>query len=156
MGNLYCDICGRNQVRAQIFVEGAKLLACGSCMKSGKILQRFDDEIAEKGELVINSTPNLIEEEIVENFGSIIKKARDKASLPLSVIAERIREKESYLDAIENERLSPSLATAKKLEKELGIKLIEKSSDPLPASVVTNKKFEDLTLGDMIERKKGK
>jgi len=162
MGDLFCDICGRGPVRAQIQIEGARLLACGACMGSGKVLQRFHDD--EGGAPVTDAprpAPELGGEEIVEDWASLVRQARDRIKLPLSVVAERISEKESYLDAIENGRLAPSLAVARKLEKELDIKLIEKSGPSVAPSAAASPqgRYSAPTLADMLspdKRKKGK
>lgn len=160
MAELYCDICGRAPVRAQILVEGAKLLACGACMKSGKVIHRFEEEEGEEPIEFSRPSPMEPTEEVTEGFGKIIKDARDRAKLPLAVVAERISEKESYLDAIENERLTPSIAVARKLEKELGIKLVEKVQPSVaPSTTLSKSKSPSPTLADMIEpakKKKGK
>ncbi len=161
MAELFCDICGRGPVRAQILVEGAKLLACGSCMRSGKVLHRFHEE---EGGPVIDAPKPAAElgggEDIVDDWGPLIKHARDRAKLPLAVVAERISEMESYLDAIENGRLMPSIAVAHKLEKELGIKLIEKSSPSIaPSPAAQPRGVSTPTLADMLspeKKKKGK
>ena len=79
--------------------------------------------------------------------------------LGMSVIAEKIHEKESFLDAIENERLRPTFEVARKLEKELGIKLIEKiESEVLPDAPQKKGKFSEPTLADALfeKKKKGK
>ena len=159
MAELYCDICGRGPVRAQILVEGAKLLACGSCMRSGKVLHRFEED--DTGPLEFSRPSSTkAEEELIEGCGRIIKAARDKAKLPLAVIAERVNERESYIDAIETGRLMPSIAVARKLERELGVKLVEKVVPSVgPSTPASSGKFSSLTLGDMVtseKKKKGK
>ena len=95
MAELYCDICGKTPVRAQILLEGARMLACGRCMRGGKILHRFDDE----GSIQPRPAPTTVSggEEIVEGYGKIIRSAREKAGIPMAVVAERIKEKENYL-----------------------------------------------------------
>jgi putative transcription factor len=162
MGDLSCDICGRSPVRAQIMVEGAKLLACGACMGSGKVLHRFHDD-EEAGGPVVDAprpAPELGGEDIVDDWGAVIRQARDRTRLPLAVVAERISEKESYLDAIENGRLMPSLVVARKLEKELGIKLIEKTTASIaPSPAAASRSLSAPTLADMLspeKKKKGK
>jgi putative transcription factor len=152
--DLYCDICGRQPVRGQILLEGAKLLVCGSCMRSGKILHRFeDDEIgSEPSEPIqVRNTPSFDRgEEIIEDAAKLIRSTREKMKLPLQVMAERLNEKESYLQGVEGGRVQPSLELARKLEKELNIKLIEKTREEVTTSVSV-KKFTPPTLGDMIE-----
>jgi len=154
MAELYCDICGKGPVRAQILLEGARMLACGRCMRSGKILHRFDDE----GSIKPRPAPATVGggDEIVEGYGKIIRSAREKAGIPVAVIAERIKEKENYLKAIEQERFMPTIEVARKLEKELNIKLVEKVDKVVAPSTSGKAGFSEPTLADMIERKKGK
>jgi putative transcription factor len=155
MSELYCDICGKSPVRAQILVEGAKLLACASCMRSGKILHRFTEEEPAQAAPPVQG-PMESSEEIAEGYGRMIINARERLRLPISVVAERIKEKESYLHAIEHERLMPTLEVARKLEKELGIKLVEKVSATVTSSGGGQKRFSEPTLADMLETKKRK
>lgn len=154
MEDLTCDICGNSPVRAQILLEGAKLLACARCMRGGKVLHRFD----EGGAPIAKPPPSAVEtsEEVVEGYGKLIKRAREKAGLPVAVVAERIKEKESYLAAIEQERFMPTLDVARKLEKELGIRLIEKVAGPVGGPTTKAGSFSPPTLADMIDTKKKK
>ncbi len=154
MADLYCDICGKTPVRAQILVEGAKLLACASCMRSGKILHRFEDDQPPpqlQSGVVVEAS-----EEIAEGYGRTIINARERLKLPISVVAERIKEKESYLHAIEHERLMPTIEVARKLEKELGIRLVEKVSATVSPAGPAQKRFSEPTLADMVDAKKKK
>jgi len=159
MGDLSCDICGRKDVRAIIRIEGAKMLACGSCVRSGTVIHWLTDDDAD-GPAVVEARPKAPlgeTREIIEGYGRRIKTARDKTRLPIAVIAERIREKESYLDAIENERIMPSFAVARKLEKELKIKLIEEVDQSVGASTAASSgKFTEPTLADMLLSQKKK
>ncbi|MGV8084668.1 MAG: multiprotein bridging factor aMBF1 [Candidatus Bilamarchaeum sp.] len=152
MGNLSCEICGRASVSAQVYIEGAKLMACSVCMRGGKILQRFENEAAVKvfASEVAPAASFDTGEEIVDDYASLIRHALERLKLPLPVVAEKIKEKESYLRSIESGHLMPSIPVAKKLEKELGVKLIEKEVSTV-APVQVQKKFGALTLGDMIE-----
>jgi putative transcription factor len=158
MADLYCDICGKAPVRAQILIEGAKLLACGSCVGSGKVLHRFTDEEANATGASASGNYTVIEasEEIIEDFARIFRVARERTGLPLAVIAERTREKESFLHALEGGRLTPTLDVAKKLEKELGVKLVEKVSATVAPSAAGSKAFTPPTLADMVDLSKGK
>jgi uncharacterized protein (TIGR00270 family) len=144
-------------------VEGAKLLACGACMGSGKILQRFHEEPDATGPVMDAPRPPPElggGEEVVDDWAAVIRHGRDRIKLPLAVVAERISEKESYLDAIENGRLMPSLVVARKLEKELGIKLIEKNVASIaPSPAAQSRSLSAPTLADMLapeKKKKGK
>jgi putative transcription factor len=160
---LSCDICGRPDARAVILIEGAKMVACGGCMRNGKVLYRLDDDAEEAVDprsLPIKKSAMEENEELVDGCGTIVKRARERIGVQLAVIAEKISERESYLDAIENGRMKPTLQVAKKLERELGVKLIEKASDEtLSSSDRPSGKFSEPTLGDVIvqaKKKKGK
>jgi len=160
---LSCDICGRPEASAVVLIEGAKMVACSRCMRSGKVLYRLDDDEV-KSEPVESAKPRKTSldqgEEIVEDAAARIRKAREKTGLNIAVIAEKINETESYIDAIENKRLSPTFEIARKLEKELGVKLIEKSAaEELSEESKKPSRFSAPTLGDAIvidKKKKGK
>ncbi|NYZ73720.1 TIGR00270 family protein [Candidatus Micrarchaeota archaeon] len=156
MPDLYCDICGKNQVRAQILVEGAKLLACGACMRSGKVLHRFDE--GDETPPLVTSAPVTLEsgEEVTEGYGKTIRNARERMGLPIAVVAERINESEAYIHGIEAERLIPTLEVARKLEKELAIKLVEKVQASVGPTSSGSRSFTPPTLADMIDSKKKK
>ena len=156
MAELFCDICGKKQVVAQIVLEGAKMVVCANCSRSGKIIHRFEENPSGKTQVVVASNPReLTDEEIVPDAGKIIRAAREKHNLSLLELAKNISEKVSFVDAIETGRLSASLEIAKKLEKELHIKLIEKGGKAGDMTFKTAK-FEQPTLADMIEKKKEK
>jgi putative transcription factor len=95
-------------------------------------------------------------EEISEDFARIVKSARERIGLPISVVAERINEQESYLHAIEGGRLSPTIEVARKLEKELGVKLVDKTSATVAPSQPASRAYTPPTLGDMVDTKKKK
>jgi putative transcription factor len=135
------------------------MVACRGCTRGKKILHMLEED--EDGQVVQLRTqrkgPMDSGEEIVEGYGKIIRKAREKTSLKIAVIGEKINEKESYIDAIENERLRPTIAVARKLERELGIKLIEKVEEEQVASSTTKSgKFSEPTLADALIMQKKK
>jgi putative transcription factor len=152
----YCEICGKASVKALVQIEGAKMMTCGNCGRGGKVIQIFENEERAK-EAVNDSTVRENKpafdsgEEVVENFASIIKNARERMSIPTATLAERIKETESYLHAMENGRVNPSIGVAKKLEKELNVKLVEKITKEVNPTIVTTKKFSEPTLADLLE-----
>lgn len=144
-----CDVCGRPEVFAIVEIERAKMMVCKSCAYGKKILYYLNEEEEKEGR---TTQPTKIEEteEIVDDYAKIIKKAREGLGLPLPVLAERIKESRSYMEKIERGELKPTLATARKLEKELGIKLIEKIVEVAP-SISHKKQSSEPTLGDLLE-----
>ena len=148
-----CEICGRKNVRAVVSVEGAKLVVCGGCARGKKVLYYLEDREMPSDTQHIEKPGRKHEEteEIVEDYADRIKRARQKMGLPISVVAEKINEMESYLERIERGKIAPTFAVAKKLEKELGIKLIEKVEESVAPTISGKKKFSEPTLGDLLE-----
>lgn len=155
MTELICEICGDREASAIVQIEGAKLATCPGCSRGGKVLYRLDT--GERGEpmtMTRRSAP-IEREEIVDNCGTLVARAIKKAGLPLEVVAERINEKESYIRSIEQGRMTPTIATARKLEKELGVRLVEMVTEEVTA--MEDKKpvsFKPQTLEDILEFQK--
>jgi putative transcription factor len=149
-----CEICGAEGAGYIILVEGAKLSVCQDCSGAGKLLcspapPRDESAPARRGK---------VEMEMVDGFGSIIAGARKKLGLPLEVLAERINEKHSFLDRVEHEKTLPDEKLAHKLERELGIKLLQEASSGTSVNVKDGQ-GKGMTLGDILEiqqRKKRK
>ena len=76
-----------------------------------------------------------------------------------AVLAELCNEKESFLDRIEKGGARPGDGLARKLDKELGIKLLEPSSgskQSAPSMGSSSSGTGGRTLGDIIEIEKKK
>ncbi len=147
-----CEICGEETDMVYVVeVEGAVMNVCAECAKGKKVVQKID--LSKKENKEIKQVKKEEEKEIVDNYGSLIRKAREKLGLPLNVLAERINEKESTLLRIEEEKTLPTDKIIKKLEKELGIKLTE---EPKEQSNVNIKPDEPITLWDAAEKKEAK
>lgn len=63
---------------------------------------------------------------LIDGCGEAIKSARERIGWTQDDLAKKIMEKKNVLSSIERGALMPDLKTARKLEKTLGIKLIEK------------------------------
>jgi putative transcription factor len=149
-----CEICGSGEAEYMILVEGAKLSVCRDCSVSGKLLRGPPPRTFKegRGEAASAST----ELEVAEGYGQIMASARKRLGLPIEVLAEKINEKLSSLERVEREKMRPDQKLCRKLEKELGIKLLievaESSTSPVSASK------GGMTLGDILEiqqKKKG-
>jgi uncharacterized protein (TIGR00270 family) len=68
--------------------------------------------------------------------------------------AKKLNEKESVVKKLEKEQLNPSMTLIKKVESELGIKLLELA--PTASGPVMTKPMGPRTLGDMIKIKENK
>jgi putative transcription factor len=146
-----CEICGSGEVEYIIEVEGAKMSVCRECSTVGKIIKRMPKE-AMKSDAAFQPARTKVELEVVDGYGAIIQNARKKLGLPIEVLAERINEKASFLERIEHQKTLPDEKVARKLEKELGIKLLEEVVEQEAEG--GGRSEAQITLGDIIELEK--
>jgi putative transcription factor len=150
-----CEICGRPMAKVYVVeIEGAQMSVCEACAKGKNPLQIIDTRKPQHQPQHRAAERVEGEEEMVEGYGKKLREARDRMGLPLKVLAERIAEKESTLFRVENEKMLPSQVLVKKLERELDIRLTEKSAAENKKHI--SGKNEPLTLGDTMITKKGK
>ncbi|MDE1823595.1 MAG: TIGR00270 family protein [Candidatus Micrarchaeota archaeon] len=149
-----CEICGRDAATQHIIeIEGAQMSVCANCAKGKKVLEKIEPH-SEPDKRQRQAKPAAEERELVDDYGTRIRHAREGMGLSLKVVAEKISEKESTLLRVEEEKMRPNDALMKKLEKELGIRLTEsiaQASGRMPVS-----RGEPITLGDAVIRKDGK
>lgn len=147
-----CDICGRPATTKAI-VEGATLSVCARCVSYGR-------ELSAPTIRRPNQPRPLIELEVAEGYGRIVRQARERAGLTRQELARKLFILENVLERIENEHLKPAEAVARKLEKELGITLLgprgadEDQQKARSFSSAGQPAGRGLTLADMVEIKK--
>ena len=152
-----CEMCGREGAGYVAIVEGAKLKVCEECSKLGKVISEPRGYSEMRGrESGAGEQRKKEEPEMVEDYGRRMKKAMERMGVPLSVIAEKLSEKESYLRRIENEAVMPDEHLARKIERELGIKLFEEGGGKKGGVAVSKKGEGGLSLWDLAEMQKKK
>lgn len=168
---MQCEMCGET-IRGPpklIRVEGAELQVCSKCGKFGTEVQQ-----ARRTDLVRPSVPrqgsakapvavssayrkrdmfDYIEGDVVDNYHELIRQARMEKGLSLKDLAMQMKEKEHLIQKIENHDLIPEESVRKKLEKVLGIRLLD-----TPETDVEKKVPGSLapTLGDLTIIRKAK
>jgi putative transcription factor len=107
--------------------------------------------------LAAKKKPVKIEEtlEIVEDFGSRVRRAREEFGLSQEDLGRKLNEKVSILRKIESGKMTPDHRLAEKLEHALKIKLLVPFSEPKVSPRVLSRPPET-TLGDIANLKKGK
>ncbi|MBT3303882.1 TIGR00270 family protein [Candidatus Woesearchaeota archaeon] len=149
-----CDMCGSSEQLFKTQVEGSMLTVCSQCAKHGTVISRVKTEEEVQRETKRVNRKVVVEDEpvetIVTNYSSLIKKARESKNMTQEEVAKKINEKESVLHHAENAEGSLSIALARKLERFLGIKLVEFES----YEYEPEKQAESgaLTIGDMIKK----
>ena len=107
----YCELCGKEDDLHKSLVEGVVLKVCSNCSGFGRII--------EEKKMQYTKITNIyeVEDNIVENFGNLIKSAREKRSMTQKELADKIKERESMISKIEKNELKPDVNTARKFEK---------------------------------------
>lgn len=157
MIKINCDLCGKvDEMLSRALIEGVELTVCSACSKFGKVLAPVIRYNPKEQHKMLERKNNARENEekvklLVEGYAGIIKKKRESIGMTQKDFAARINEKESMIHKIETSSLEPDLNLAKKLERELGIKIIEEYEEK--HEVLKGKKAEGFTLGDFIKVK---
>ncbi|MEM0021345.1 MAG: multiprotein bridging factor aMBF1 [Fervidicoccaceae archaeon] len=166
---LYCELCGSPIVGKsyKVSVEGVSLTVCEKCYRkqSAKAKEKaMPVENRAQHALKETSSRNVkqkakkeIELEVVDDYSTRIKEARERMGLSLLVLSQKVMEKETVLKRVEQGRLRPSIDLARRLEKALGIKLLEPVVDEGSSKMSAEIEDEtEVTLGDIVNiRKKG-
>ena len=125
-----CEICGKkivgNPIKTKI--ESSIMLTCNECAKFGKV-QREPPKA--RKHRPVKRAPRIREpsEEVVEEYKGIIRDAREKKGWSREELGEKLYEKASVISRIESGKMVPDIKLARKLEKTLNIKLIEKHDE---------------------------
>ncbi|MFP4523814.1 MAG: multiprotein bridging factor aMBF1 [Candidatus Woesearchaeota archaeon] len=155
-----CDMCGTEKgpfYNAK--VEGTSMRVCQNCKryatearqlrepqpqkkKKKRATPEQEPEQEERGEIIQMITPD---------YSTRVKQAREKRALKQEQLAQQLAEKESVLHAIESGKHEPSMKLARKLEKKLGITLVEHHEEKRPKS--DKRQTGPVTIGDLIKKR---
>lgn len=150
---MQCDMCGKDTSLVVAEIEGTELNVCNNCAKYGKFIKKVGNApkvVHRKKKKAVQETTKVV----VNDYAKKIRQAREKLQLKQDQFASRLNEKTSVIQSLETEKMRPSIKLAQKLEKTLGIKLIEEideSEFEKPSSKSDN---GSLTIGDLIKVKK--
>ncbi|MFO8015526.1 MAG: multiprotein bridging factor aMBF1 [Candidatus Woesearchaeota archaeon] len=149
-----CDMCGAEGKLFRTSVEGAEMMLCKQCSKYGKVMAPPKKVIKKESIKTGRSAKPEIIETIDPDYSRKIKKSREKLGLKQEDLAGKINEKESLIHRVESGKKEPSIALSRKLERFLGIKLVEQDSEE--KTVAAGKEKGPVTIGDVIEIRKRK
>ncbi|MFH0859682.1 MAG: multiprotein bridging factor aMBF1 [Candidatus Altiarchaeota archaeon] len=158
---MQCEICGRIVLAAnRVRLEGSIVTACDECSSYGKILGKAEGEQPKKKAKPVEKVEHAVgefdaedENELKEDYDSIIRKAREGRGLKQEELAKMINEPSSLIHRIESRRIEPSPIVGRKLEKRLNVRIYKKREDFQVKQ--TGKDAVDLTLGDVVVVRKG-
>ncbi|RLE52974.1 MAG: TIGR00270 family protein [Candidatus Methanomethylicota archaeon] len=151
-----CEICGKPIIGTprRIVIEKTTLTVCAECAKYGvpAPLKTTTRKVVLKRVTQPKPTSNLTQDvDLVEDFGKLIKNAREAVGFTREAFAKALGEKESVIRRIELEEMRPPVELAKKIEKMLKIKLLKPIQEEYPAP-----RFQklSLTFGDVVVLRK--
>ncbi|MCK4327530.1 MAG: TIGR00270 family protein [Candidatus Diapherotrites archaeon] len=148
---MQCEICGlETKYPKVIMVEGSRITVCSRCTSHGTLVGNY-----QKGPARVYRRSRYKREEqfdIAADYDKLIRDARGKHGWKQEELARKINETTSVVTHLEKGKLSPSKKLAEKLEKTLGIKLIEAVSDERVE--VQQEKSGPVTLGDIVKIRK--
>lgn len=161
---MICEMCGKEvPVTKTVIVEGSRLNVCPNCarfgedyrsgqngapMSSSVIEQRLEKrERRMKTKDIYSGTSST---ELVDDFGGVIREAREARGMDLEKFAASIQEKKGTLSKVEANALVPDDKLIKKIEKALNIKLTETVQSGV--SVGGGNNSNKMTLGNFIKK----
>ncbi len=165
-----CEVCGRKIIGPvfQKIIEGARMLVCSECAKLGSISWEAKSEPRMKKiarrlpqpAVAPRKQPSLAVDEsleLIDNFGTNIRRARETLGMSHEDLGKKISEKVSVLRKIEIGKMAPNNLLIEKLQHALRIKLMVPVSEPkVPAKVLATSRPSAPTLGDIAMLKKEK
>jgi len=129
---MQCEICGKDaETTVKVRVEGSEMQVCLNCKSLGQEIQKKPSKGKKEKITVKKKTSpqrkSVYDEmdQIVSEYGEIIKNARENKGLTQDELADKINEKSSVISKLENEKKLPEEKVIKKLESFLEIKLRE-------------------------------
>ena len=160
---MQCELCGRDCNGRPATVEGVRMMLCSDCLKQhGTSVEETPSDligVSQRPVLGRIRKPGVkdvyknMDKELVSGWNDIVKNARKKKGLSREELGFKIGERTVTIGKIENGDLRPSDKVVKKLEKELGISLVEEVKSVSNVSMGSGS-GRGLTLGDFIKEEK--
>ncbi len=164
---MQCEMCGADSGLVFAEIEGARLQVCRNCAQFGRILGEVRGRPsggAKPGSSVAQAAapqpkPIILEESawtLVSDYAERIQKRRESLKMKQEDLAKKVAEKESLIHKIETGAYEPRETLARKLERALGITLLEKVKQAEGEQAAPKAKPVELTFGDIISVRKKK
>lgn len=159
---MICELCGAEVSRTKnVAIESSVLAVCNDCARFGQevsasvvrrgslppvITQRLEARQRRQTPRDVYATPAV--QELAEDFPMRIREAREARGWKQTDLGAKINERASVIAKLESGAITPGDSLVKKLERELGIKLMEKLE---PVVVKKTPPSGGITLGDLVK-----
>lgn len=148
-----CEICGKKIMGRPIRVkiEGSVMDVCADCSRFGKVQRQ--PEKPRRAPRRRTTRPMEPVYEVLEDYSRIIREAREKRGWSREDLAKKMNEKVSVIHRIEAGRMEPDIKLAKRFERILNIRILEKfEEEETPGARAGS--FRGATIGDIARIKK--
>ncbi|MBN3037215.1 MAG: TIGR00270 family protein [Candidatus Diapherotrites archaeon] len=151
---MICELCGKEvDSGKKVSIEGATIDVCAACARHGTV-------IGSAGRApVLPRRPAYRKElkqlDVVDDYDAIVHSERERRGWKQEDLAQKVSEQVSTIRHIESGSMEPTEATARKLERVLGVKLLQEVANTaveLPAAKSSAKP----TLGDVVQIRRRK
>lgn len=159
-----CEMCGKELPSLRrALIEGTAMSVCPNCIKFGVEQAGLKTEVTQRSHVAQSMERRAarsrsrdiydsMQEELVEDYGKVVRDARTRRNLSVEELANQLMEKQSILAKVESNTYHPPDSLIRKLERALEIKLTEKPEAPAGVGGQPMKKSGPLTLGDLIKQ----
>ncbi|MFH1400930.1 MAG: multiprotein-bridging factor 1 family protein [Nanoarchaeota archaeon] len=149
-----CEMCGRETNLVKCRIESTIMEVCAACGRHGTVLSRPAPPRPQYPRAPAPHTKQeeAVIEEIVPNFAAIISSARQRLNLKQDDLGKLIAEKVSVIHAIETGRNPPGIPLARKLERHLHIKLVERKNEDPDSTIIPHPSAGTRTIGDLLSK----
>jgi putative transcription factor len=156
---MQCELCGRECECRPATIDDVRMMLCPGCMRHGQGVSKSPENSSRFNKPILDrirrpkqkDVYTKMEKELVSEWNSLIKKAREKKGLSREELGFKIGERTVTISKIENGDLRPSDKVIEKIEKELKITLFE-NVEKVPSYATGSHSRGSLTLGDFIKK----
>jgi putative transcription factor len=149
-----CEICGKKVIGrpVRVKIDGSVMQTCNECSKFGKI-QKEPQKVFKPRAAPRRPRAREPSYEVSEDYNTVIRMAREKKGWSREELAKNLYEKASVISRIESGKMIPDIKLARKIEKILNIKILDKIEDEQPEDLTPSRRG-GTTIGDiaMIKR----
>ncbi len=161
---MQCDLCGKESQLFKTLIEGVEMRVCKDCSSFGKVVSEagpaptpHEMRSRAKPKTMPHAAIAKPEEEatieiIRRGYPGIIKKERERRGMTQKEFAAFLQEKENLIHKIETGSFEPGIEMAKKLERKLGLKLVESYEEKKVAGQASG--GGQITIGDILKVRK--
>lgn len=163
-----CEMCGKDAPLKRAVIEGTKMRVCSDCLEYGK-------EVSEPTSSTPSGSPGAggettrggssgpsdgsgsrdvyeeTEEVLAEDYGEIIRQARENEGLTVEELSNEINEKRSTIAKTERGEHHPSDELVQRLERFLDVELMVEMESSQRVSKSGSSSSGGVTLGDLIK-----